>query len=158
MRKHEFVAGEWFSRHRKTLGVAESCTGGLLAGRITDVPGASAYFLGGIIAYSNETKVTLLGVPAEVIATRGGVSAECAQAMAAGARTRFRSDFALAVTGIAGPSGGTPEKPVGLVYVALAAPDGAWVAEHRFPGSRQENRSSACEAALDLLLQRLRPR
>lgn len=152
----EIEIGQWLSRHGRTLAVAESCTGGLLASRITDVPGASAYFLGGIIAYSNEAKVTLLGVPTEVLATKGGVSAECTRAMAAGARTRLGSDFALAVSGIAGPGGGTPAKPVGLVYVALASSTGARVEEHHFKGSRRDNRRSACEAALDLLLRQLR--
>ena len=152
---HEVEIGHRLAKHRKTLAVAESCTGGLLAQRITDVPGASAYFRGGIVAYSNEAKEALLGVPRDVLAAHGAVSAQCAQAMAEGARTRFGSDFALATTGVAGPSGGTATKPVGLVYVALASPTGTWVAEHRFQGSRQENRWSACEAAFALLLQHL---
>lgn len=140
----------------KTLAVAESCTGGLLGERITDVPGASAYFLGGIIAYDNEIKVKLLGVPREVIAAHGSVSPECACAMARGARERLGSDYALATSGIAGPGGGTAEKPVGLVYVALASPSQIWVEEHRFTGSRRANRWSACEAALELLLRQTR--
>lgn len=152
----EVEVGQLLHRHGKTLAVAESCTGGLLAQRITEVPGASAYFRGGIVAYNNDVKEKLLGVPRKVLATHGAVSAECARAMAEHARARFDSDFALAITGIAGPSGGTPEKPVGLVYVALASPTGARVEEHRFHGSRQANRSSACEAAFDLLLQHLR--
>lgn len=152
----EIEAGKRLSKLKKTLAVAESCTGGLLAGRITDVPGASAYFLGGIIVYANEAKVTLLGVPREVIVTRGAVSAECAQAMAEGARIRFGTDFGLAVTGIAGPGGGTSDKPVGLVYVALASAGGVAVEEHRFQGSRGENRRRACDAALDLLLRQAR--
>ncbi len=151
----EVEVGRLLHRHGKTLAVAESCTGGLLAQRITEVPGASGYFRGGIVAYSNDVKENL-GVPREVLAAHGAVSAECARAMAELARARFDSDFALASTGIAGPTGGTAEKPVGLVYVALAAPPGTWVEEHRFHGSRQGNRWSACEAALDLLLQHLR--
>ncbi len=154
----EIEVGKLFARRGETLAVAESCTGGLLAGRITDVPGASAYFVGGIIAYSNAVKAALLGVPEEILATQGGVSAECTQAMARGARRVLQADFALAVSGIAGPGGGTPHKPVGLVYVALASPHGAWVEEHRFAGSRGENRQSACDAALDLLLRYLRDR
>lgn len=152
----EVEVGQMLRRHGKTVAVAESCTGGLLAQRITEVPGASDYFRGGIVAYSNDVKEKLLGVPREVLATHGAVSAECVRAMAERARALFTSDFALAITGIAGPSGGTSEKPVGLVFVALAAPTGAWAVEHRFQGSRLENRSSSCEAALDLLLQRLR--
>ena len=152
----EVEVGELFSQQGKTLAVAESCTGGLLAGRITDVPGASAYFLGGIIAYSNEVKVTLLGVPEEIITSKGGVSRECTLAMAAGVRVRLGADFALAVSGIAGPGGGTPTKPVGMVYVALASQGGSWVEEHRFSGSRRENRRAACDAAFDLLFRHLR--
>jgi len=152
----ETEAGNLLAQRGETLAVAESCTGGLLAGRITDVPGASAYFLGGIIAYSNAVKVTLLGVPEGIIASKGGVSAECTEAMALGARTRLRADVALAISGIAGPGGGTPDKPVGLVYVALASPHGTWVEEHRFVGSRSGNRQAACDAALDLLLRHLR--
>jgi len=152
----EVEVGRLLHRHGKTLAVAESCTGGLLAQRITEVPGASGYFRGGIVAYSNDVKENLLGVPREVLATHGAVSAECARAMAELARTRFDSDFALAITGIAGPNGGTPEKPVGLVYVALALPAATKVEERRFRGSRPANRTAACEAAFDLLLQHLR--
>jgi PncC family amidohydrolase len=152
----EVEIGQLLHQHGKTVAVAESCTGGLLAQRITDVAGASQYFRGGIVAYSNDIKEQFLGVPRSVLAAHGAVSAECAQAMAGQARERFGSDFALASTGIAGPTGGTPRKPVGLVYVALAAPSGTWVEEHRFRGSRQENRWSACEAAFDLLLRHLR--
>ncbi|MCX7751059.1 MAG: CinA family protein [Candidatus Bipolaricaulota bacterium] len=148
----EARVGRVLAARGETLAVAESCTGGLLAGRITDVPGASAYFRGGIVAYSNEAKVSLLGVPPEVLRTRGAVSPECARAMAAGARERFGATHALAVTGIAGPGGGTPEKPVGLVYIALASPDGMWAEEHRFSGGRAEVRRQACDAALTLLL------
>lgn len=152
----EVETGKLLAQRGETLAVAESCTGGLLAGRITNVPGASAYFLGGIIAYSNAAKVTLLGVPEKIITSKGGVSAECTQAMARGARARLRAGVSLAISGIAGPGGGTPDKPVGLVYVALASPHGTWVEEHRFAGERGENRQAACDAALDLLLRHLR--
>jgi PncC family amidohydrolase len=154
----EIEVGKLLAQRGETLAVAESCTGGLLAGRITDVPGASAYFLGGIIAYSNEIKAMLLGVPEAIIASKGGVSAECTRAMAEGAQSLLKTDFSLAISGIAGPGGGTPDKPVGLVYVALASPYGVWVEEHRFVGSRNENRRAACDAALDLLLRHLRGR
>ncbi|QAA77016.1 MAG: ADP-ribose pyrophosphatase of COG1058 family [Candidatus Bipolaricaulis sibiricus] len=151
----EVEVGQQLTTHGGTLAVAESCTGGLLAQRITAVPGSSAYFLGGVIAYHNEIKVQLLGVPRDVIVRHGGVSAECTRAMAEGVRARLGSDFALAISGIAGPSGGTPGKPVGLVYVALASSHGTWVEEHRFRGSRHGNRWSASEAALSLLLRHL---
>ncbi len=134
-----------------TLAVAESCTGGLLGMRITEVPGASDYFRGGVIAYSNAVKERVLGVSRAVLETKGAVSAECAQAMAEGVRRLLQADLALAITGIAGPTGGTPEKPVGLVYVALAHAEGVVVERHEFHGSRQGVRWSAAEAALALL-------
>lgn len=138
------------------MAVAESCSGGLLAMRITEVPGASDYFLGGIVSYANAAKERLLAVPGEVLAERGAVSPECARAMALGVKRAFGADYALAITGIAGPGGGTPEKPVGLVYIAVAGPEGeAEVRQHRFSGSRQGIRWSATEAALSLLLSRI---
>lgn len=138
-----------------TLAVAESCTGGLIASRLTDVPGSSTYFMEGVIAYSNEAKVRLLGVPADLIGEYGAVSAEVAEAMAEGVRRRAETDFGISVTGVAGPGGGTEEKPVGLVYIALA--DDAHT-EHRklmLPGDRHLIRWRAAQAALDLLRRRL---
>ena len=138
-----------------TLAVAESCTGGLIAERLTEVPGSSNYFREGVVTYSNEAKVRLLGVPADLIGEYGAVSAPVAEAMAEGVRERAETDFGLAVTGIAGPSGGTEDKPVGLVYIALA--DDAHT-EHRkllLPGDRQLIRWRASQAALDLLRRRL---
>jgi nicotinamide-nucleotide amidase len=135
----------------QTLAVAESCTGGGLGAYLTDRPGASAWFTGGVIAYSDEVKRAVLGVPAEVIARRGAVSAECAEAMAAGARRLVGSEWALSVTGIAGPDGGTREKPVGLVYTGLAGPDGVEAREHRFRGDRQRIRERSTVMALHQL-------
>ncbi|HVF27119.1 MAG TPA: competence/damage-inducible protein A [Pyrinomonadaceae bacterium] len=138
-----------------TLAVAESCTGGLVAERLTEVAGSSAYFKEGVVAYANEAKVRLLGVPSDLIAEYGAVSAEVAEAMAEGVRLRAETDFGLSVTGIAGPGGGSEEKPVGLVYIALS--DDAHT-EHRklmLPGDRQLIRSRASQAALDLLRRRL---
>jgi nicotinamide-nucleotide amidase len=137
------------------LAVAESCTGGLIAHRLTEVPGSSSYFMEGVVTYSNEAKTRLLGVPAELIERHGAVSAEVAEAMAEGVKRRAATDFGLAVTGVAGPGGGTEEKPVGLVYVALS--DDAHT-EHRrimLPGDRHLIRWRASQAALDLLRRRL---
>lgn len=147
----EVEVGELLRKKGLTLGVAESCTGGLLGMRITEVPGSSDYFRGGIIAYSNQVKREVLGVPGEILEEKGAVSPECARAMAEGARRVCRADLALAITGIAGPSGGTPDKPVGLVYIALASPEGVAVERHEFRGSRQGIRWSSSEAALALL-------
>ncbi|HEY0079465.1 MAG TPA: competence/damage-inducible protein A [Pyrinomonadaceae bacterium] len=138
-----------------TLAVAESCTGGLISGRLTEVPGSSTYFMEGVVAYSNEAKVRLLGVPADLIGEHGAVSAPVAEAMAEGVRLRAETDFGLSITGIAGPGGGSEEKPVGLVYIALS--DDAHT-EHRkllLPGDRQLIRWRASQAALDLLRRRL---
>jgi PncC family amidohydrolase len=134
-----------------TLALAESCTGGLIAHRVTEVPGSSDYFLGGIVSYSNDIKERVLGVQQTTLLRYGAVSEGAALEMARGGRRVCRADVALAVTGVAGPGGGTPEKPVGLVYVALAAPDGEWVERHVWDGDRQENKGRSAEAALDLL-------
>jgi competence/damage-inducible protein CinA-like protein len=134
-----------------SLAVAESCTGGLVAARLTSVPGASDAFVGGVVAYDNDVKAAQLGVPEELLAAHGAVSAEVAGAMAAGARRTFAADVAVSVTGIAGPGGGTPEKPVGLVYLHAEGPDGSEAAEIRFSGDRQTVRRRATVAALHLL-------
>ena len=131
-----------------TLATAESCTGGLVGGRLTDVPGSSDVFLGGAIVYSNAAKERQLGVPAALIAAHGAVSAEVAAAMAHGARERLGADVAVAVTGIAGPGGGTAEKPVGLVYVHAAGPMGERELRLDFPGDRETIRGRATVAAL----------
>jgi nicotinamide-nucleotide amidase len=136
---------------RLCLAVAESCTGGLLGGRITAVPGSSDVFAGGIIAYDDDVKRKLLGVPDAVIRTHGAVSEEAVLAMATGAQQRFGVDAALAVTGIAGPGGGSEEKPVGTVWVAARLAHEARALQRLFPGERAEIRARSAQAALDLL-------
>jgi nicotinamide-nucleotide amidase len=135
----------------QTVATAESCTGGLVAQRITDVAGSSAVFLGGVVAYSNAAKTDLVNVPAELIARVGAVSWEVAQALAEGARERFGATYGIGVTGVAGPDGGTPEKPVGLVYIAVAYPGGCDVDKANFIGSRQVVRHRASQTALNML-------
>jgi nicotinamide-nucleotide amidase len=134
-----------------TLATAESCTGGLVAERITRVPGASDVFLGATVAYADEVKAEQLGVPATLLERHGAVSAEVAAAMAAGARRRFRADVAVGITGVAGPGGGTVEKPVGLVYVAAETPEAARGIDFSYPSDRDAVRSRAAVAALHLL-------
>jgi nicotinamide-nucleotide amidase len=135
----------------RTVGAAESCTGGLVAAKLTSVPGASDVFRGGIVAYENSVKLAQLRVPEATLAAHGAVSAQTAAAMAAGARRSLESDLAVAVTGIAGPEGGTAEKPVGLVYLHAAGPDGELARELRLPGDREAIRRRATAAALHLL-------
>jgi|SRR5271157_3139388 len=138
-----------------TVAVAESCTGGLIAKTLTDVAGASGYFLGGIVSYSNEAKVRLLGVPEAQLAAHGAVSVQVARAMAAGAMGRTGAALAVAVTGVSGPGGGSPSKPVGLTYVAVADQAGVEVRRFVWTGDRAANREASARAALELLLERL---
>jgi nicotinamide-nucleotide amidase len=138
-----------------TLSVAESCSGGLIAKRITDVPGSSGYFLFGAVTYSNESKVKVLGVPGELLEKHGAVSSEVALAMAEGVRRISGSAIAIATTGIAGPDGGTPEKPVGTVFIAIVSADGGKTFLLRLEGDRNAVREATAEAALQLLLDRL---
>nr|MBC7244981.1 CinA family protein [Chloroflexota bacterium] len=133
------------------LAVAESCTGGLLATHITNIPGSSAYFEGGVVAYSYETKRRVLGVPASVLDTYGAVSAETAIAMARGVRHLLHVDLAVAITGIAGPTGARPQKPVGLTYIALASAKGEECRKYLWTGDRWENRRQSAKAALQWL-------
>lgn len=147
----EQVVGEALRRKGLTIAVAESCTGGLLADTITDVPGSSDYFLGGIIVYDNKIKKELGGVKEETLKKFGAVSKETAIELAQGARKHFHADLAVATTGIAGPGGGTEKKPVGLVYTGIAAPKIMEVEEHRFFGNRLMIKEQAVMATLDLV-------
>lgn len=151
----EEVVGRQLTMKGFTVAVAESCTGGLIAQRLTNVPGASRYFLEGVVTYSNQSKTRLLGVDKKLIKEFGAVSQQVARDMARGVRHKAKTDFGLAITGIAGPDGGSEEKPVGLVYVALA--DDAHTAHKRFmiPGDRELIRWRASQAALDMLRRRL---
>ena len=139
-----------------TVATAESCTGGLVAHAITEVPGSSAHFRGGVVAYSNAVKESELHVPAEVLRAHGAVSAQVARAMAEGARAAIGTDFAVAVTGVAGPDGGTEAKRVGLTYIAVAGPAGAEVRRHVWSGDRRANKLASARAALELLLEATR--
>ena len=135
-----------------TLATAESSTGGLVAHRINSVSGSSEYYLGGVVTYTNEAKEALLGVRHETLVAHGAVSEETALEMAHGARGRFGADVGIATTGIAGPTGGTPEKPVGLVYVALSAADAQCCERHVWHGDRATNNQQSAEAVLRLVL------
>ena len=135
-----------------TCGTAESCTGGGIGSAITSVSGSSAVFWGGVISYDNSVKRDVLGVPADILETKGAVSSECAAAMAAGARRLLKTDFAVSVTGIAGPGGGSAEKPVGLVWFGLVSPKGAKTESVIFSGGRDEVRAAAVEHALCMVL------
>ena len=147
----EAIIGRLLTDKGLTLVVAESCTGGLIGHRITEVPGSSRYFRGSITAYAYDVKETLLSVSRETLDRHGAVSAPTAREMAEGVRQAVGADIGMSATGIAGPSGGTPEKPVGLVYLGLAAGDGVWVESEVFEGDRWENKAASAEAALDLL-------
>jgi PncC family amidohydrolase len=151
-KKLEEVVGELLKEGGYTLSVAESCSGGLLAKLITDIPGSSAYFIGGVVAYSNEAKKALLGVSDKTLQRFGAVSKETAREMALGALERFSSDMAVAVTGVAGPGGGSPEKPVGTVFLCLADRDGSVRSEmNQHLGDRQTVRVRSANKALSML-------
>ena len=140
----------------RTFGTAESCTGGLIAHLVTEVPGSSAYFLGGLVTYADAVKRSIVDVPADVLEAHGAVSAQVAVAMAEGARHRLGVDIAVAVTGVAGPDGGTDAKPVGLTYLAVADADGHDVRKHTWDGDRAGNKRASAAAAMALTLERLR--
>ena len=137
-----------------TVALAESCTGGLVGATITEIAGSSGYFLGGVVSYANAAKEELLDVPSAVLRSHGAVSAQTARAMATGARRRFGAGIAASVTGIAGPDGGTTEKPVGLTYVGIADAAGSDVRRFTFDGDRAGNREAAARAVLEWLVER----
>jgi len=147
----EEVVARLLTRHQATIAVAESCTGGLLAERLTSIAGSSSYFLGGAVCYSNELKTAWADVPPELIQAKGAVSSEVAIALAQGIRRRVGSTLGVGITGVAGPGGGSEEKPVGTVHVALASPDGIKEKNPRFPGDREMIRFQASQFALDLV-------
>lgn len=134
------------------LVTAESCTGGLISHRITDIPGSSEYFLGGIVAYAYEAKASLLGVSWDTLNTKGAVSRETVLEMARGARQALNADIAISVSGIAGPAGGTPEKPVGFTWLGLVTPRGEWARHFIWDGDREQNKRYSCDAALQFVL------
>jgi PncC family amidohydrolase len=137
---------------RLTVATAESCTGGLVGEAITAVPGSSAYFLGALVTYSNEAKRTILDVPEELLAAHGAVSAQVARSMATGAMSKLSSSLAVSITGIAGPDGGSPAKPVGLTYLGLATAGGVEVRKRQFGLDRAGNRAAAAAEALEWLV------
>jgi len=147
----EEVIAELLTTNRATIATAESCTGGLLAERLTRIPGSSTYFLGGVVSYSNERKTAWTEVPQEMIATKGAVSAEVAVALAEGIRRSVGSTFGVGITGIAGPAGGSEEKPVGTVHIALASPSGTKERLVHLPGDREMIRFHASQLALDMV-------
>ena len=149
------VVLDFLGARGESLATAESCTGGLISGALTDVPGASDVFLGGVVTYSNDSKERLIGVPHETLVEHGAVSEEVARAMAEGVRRRFEADWGIGITGIAGPSGGTDEKPVGLVHWAVAGSDGTSARHRVFLGNRSIVRKWSVNAALDHLRRRL---
>jgi nicotinamide-nucleotide amidase len=151
----EEVIVKLLAQRNQTLAVAESCTGGLLANRITNVPGASTVFLAGYVCYANQAKIDMLNIDSHLIETHGAVSEQVARALAGHARGCARSDYALATTGVAGPGGGSPEKPVGTVHIALTAPDETIAKKLFFPTDRETFKQIATQAALELLRRKL---
>jgi PncC family amidohydrolase len=154
----EIEVGDALRKRGLTLAAAESCTGGLVGHRITNVSGSSDYYKGGVIAYANEVKAEVLQVKREILEEKGAVSAECAEEMARGVRRLMDSDIGISTTGIAGPTGGTLDKPVGLVYIALATKDYVDYEKHIFHRDREGNKREAADAALEMLKQYLSTR
>jgi nicotinamide-nucleotide amidase len=151
----EQIVGYWLQMRNATVAVAESCTGGLLSERITSISGSSRYFLGGAVVYSNALKTELAGVPAEMIDRHGAVSREVAAALAEGIRYRCESTLGVGITGAAGPNGGTPDKPVGMVFHAVSSSTGTEVVHRNFPGDRKRIRRFASTMALDMVRKKL---
>jgi len=150
--KPEEKVGDLLNQRGWTIATAESCTGGLISHLLTNVAGSSAYVMGAVVSYSNAAKMQFLNVQEATLIEQGAVSAETAQEMASGARAAFGVDLALSVTGIAGPGGGTPEKPVGLTYIGLATPDGVQVNRFVWKGNREENKAASAQAALQMAI------
>ena len=151
----EALVGNILRERGLKLVAAESCTGGLIGSRITDMPGSSEYFLGSIVAYAYEVKVALLDVSWETLNRYGAVSQETVIEMARGARTCLNGDIAIAVSGIAGPGGGTAEKPVGTTWIGLVTANGEWAKKYNFQGDRRQNKSFTADAALEFLVEYL---
>lgn len=148
----EIVVGQLLKEKGLTLATAESCTGGLIADRITNVPGSSEYFRGGVVAYAYEAKVALLDVSWDTLRTCGAVSKETVIEMARGVRIALGADLALSVSGIAGPGGGLPDKPVGTTWIGLSTTDGDWARRFVWDGDRLENKALSADAALQFLI------
>ena len=155
MKKLAIRLGELLRKHNKTLSTAESCTGGMIAKVVTDIPGSSQYFMGGVVSYSNGVKIKVLRVSRALLEKHGAVSKEVAQAMAKGVQRLMHTDCAIAVTGIAGPDGGSAKKPVGLVYIAVASGREIEVKRFIFQKDRDGNRKETTAAAINMLLQKL---
>jgi PncC family amidohydrolase len=154
----EIEVGRLLQKHGLKLALAESCTGGLISSRITDIPGSSEYFLGGVVSYAYEAKVELLGVSWDTLKAHGAVSEQTVLEMARGARKALNTDIAVAVSGIAGPGGATPDKPVGTTWVGLVAADTEQARRFQFSGTRVQNKAASAEAALQLLFDYLNGR
>ena len=148
----EITVGGLLRKKKLKLSVAESCTGGLVSDRITNVPGSSDYFMGGIVAYAYEAKVKLLGVSWDTLAAHGAVSRQVVLEMARGARQALETDLAVSVSGIAGPGGETDEKPVGTTWIGLSTPEGEWARGFCWQGNRLENKAASAEAVLQLVM------
>ncbi len=148
----EVQIGLLLRAQKRTLVTAESCTGGLISHLLTNVPGSSVYYVGGVVAYAYEAKVALLGVDWATLQTYGAVSEEVALQMARGARAALNGDIALSVTGIAGPGGGMPNKPVGLTWIGISTPDGDWARRFVWEGDREGNKLASAQAALQMVI------
>jgi PncC family amidohydrolase len=153
MDRREIRVGELLRQRKATLATAESCTGGLIGHLVTNISGSSDYFLGGVIAYANQVKCDLLGVRAETLARAGAVSQQTAIQMARGVRRLLNTDYALSVTGIAGPTGGTPDKPVGLTFIGLVGPGTERCERHVWTYDRLENKRATAKRALQMLIE-----
>jgi len=156
VKQPEMKIGTLIKDRGLSLATAESCTGGLVADRITNVAGSSDYFLGGVVAYSNEVKMSLLGIPARLLEEHGAVSEPVVRAMAEGVRKIMGADMAVSISGIAGPGGGSKDKPVGTTWIGLSAPEGSWSRHFCWDGGRVENKISSAEAALKFVLDYLK--